>query len=120
MNWPSCQEFRRHRAVEQGCSLPPPAPQASIVLLPVRKPQIGREILSQNQVKKFHSNPEPRQRGGALSTIIRMFTTSCPAAASVPTAGHACHPVPISSWRSVRCRFCFEPSSATLSRVHGS
>jgi hypothetical protein len=61
MNWPSCQEFRRHRAVEQGCSLPPPAPQASIVLLPVRKPQIGREILSQNQVKKFHSNPEPRQ-----------------------------------------------------------
>ena len=60
MNRPSWREFRRHRAVEQGCSLPPPAPQASIVLLPVRKPQIGREILSQNQLKKFHSNPEPR------------------------------------------------------------
>jgi hypothetical protein len=39
MNRPSWREFRRHRAVEQGCSLPPPAPQASIVLLPVRKLQ---------------------------------------------------------------------------------
>jgi hypothetical protein len=61
MSCPSWREFRRHRAVEQGCSLPPPAPQASIVLLPVRKAQIGREILSQNHVKQFHSNPEPRQ-----------------------------------------------------------
>jgi hypothetical protein len=26
MNRPSWREFRRHRAVEQGCSLPPPAP----------------------------------------------------------------------------------------------
>jgi hypothetical protein len=39
MSRPSWREFRRHRAVEQGCSLPPPAPQASIVLLPVRKLQ---------------------------------------------------------------------------------
>jgi hypothetical protein len=60
MSQPSWREFRRHRAVEQGCSLPPPAPPASIVLLPVRKLQIGRETLSQNQLKKFHSNPEPR------------------------------------------------------------
>ena len=58
-------------------------------------------------------------RGGALWTITPMFITSCPAAASVPTAGHGCHPVPSSSWQSVRCRSCFEPSSATLSRVPG-
>ena len=69
MSRPSWREFRRHRAVEQGCSLPPPAPQASIVLLPVRKPQIGREILSQNQVKKFHSNPEPRHNPTVISEM---------------------------------------------------
>jgi hypothetical protein len=28
--------FRRHRADEQGCSLPPPAPPASLSLLPSR------------------------------------------------------------------------------------
>ena len=61
MSQPSWQEFRRHRAVEQGCSSPPPAPQASIVLLPERRLQIDREILSQNPVRKFHWNPEPRQ-----------------------------------------------------------
>ncbi len=71
MSRPSWQEFRRHRAVEQGCSLPPPAPQASIVLLPVRKLQIGREILSQNHVKKFHSNPEPRQTR-SISRKVRL------------------------------------------------
>ena len=32
MRWPSRQDFRRHRAVEQGRSLPPPAPQASLSL----------------------------------------------------------------------------------------
>ncbi len=69
MSQPSWREFRRHRAVEQGCSLPPPAPPASIVLLPVRKLQIGRETLSQNQLKKFHSNPEPRQTWSRRKTF---------------------------------------------------
>jgi hypothetical protein len=32
MRRPSGREFRRHRAVEQGRSLPPPAPQASLSL----------------------------------------------------------------------------------------
>ena len=32
MRRPSRREFRRHRAVEQGRSLPPPAPQASLSL----------------------------------------------------------------------------------------
>ena len=32
MRRPSGREFRRHRAVEQGRSLPPPAPQASLPL----------------------------------------------------------------------------------------
>jgi len=32
MSQPSGREFRRPRAVEQGCSLPPPAPQASLSL----------------------------------------------------------------------------------------
>jgi hypothetical protein len=74
MRWPSRQEFRRHHAVEQGCSLPPPAPQASIILLPVRKLQIGREILSQNCVRKFHWNPEPRHAQSARRVhVVRLL-----------------------------------------------
>jgi hypothetical protein len=57
MSRPSWREFRRHRAVEQGCSLPPPAPQASIILLPVRNLDSGREILSQNYVKNSTRTP---------------------------------------------------------------
>ena len=32
MRWPSRQEFRWHRAIEQGPLLPPPTPQASLSL----------------------------------------------------------------------------------------
>ena len=41
------------------------------------------------------------------------------AAASATMAGHGCRHVPISSCRSVRCRSCFEPSSAMLSTRAG-
>ena len=62
MRWPSRQEFRRHRAVEQGRSLPPPAPQASLSLFHENLfIHLRRGILSQNRAEKFHWNPAPRQ-----------------------------------------------------------
>jgi hypothetical protein len=62
MRRPSGREFRRHRAVEQGRSLPPPAPQASLSLFCEKNRfHVGRAILSQNGAGKFHLNPVPRQ-----------------------------------------------------------
>src|SRR5262245_54244382 len=52
--------FRRHRAVEQGRSLPPPAPQASLCLFLKTSVHEGRGILSQNVAEKFQWNPVPR------------------------------------------------------------
>jgi hypothetical protein len=70
MSRPSWREFRRHRAVEQGCSLPPPAPQASIVLLPVRKLQIW----PRNPLAKLREKIplEPRAKTESRERRLRM------------------------------------------------
>ena len=70
MSRPSWREFRRHRAVEQGCSLPPPAPQASIVLLPVRKLQTWpRNPLAKPREK---IPLEPRAKTGATTRSVTL------------------------------------------------
>src|SRR3954468_17225579 len=61
---PSVGGFRRHRAGEQGRSLPPPAPPASLSLFRSlcrhAKRLTNRGVLSQNGPEKFHWICEPR------------------------------------------------------------
>jgi hypothetical protein len=60
MRRPSRWEFRRHRAVEQGCSSPPPAPPASLSLFR-EKPYFVLAERSSHKTRLKNSNRTPSQ-----------------------------------------------------------
>ena len=64
--------FRRHRAVEQGRSLPPPAPQASIILLPLKKDLSRPRNPLAKQGEQIPLEPRPKTRR------VRSRDTSAP------------------------------------------